>query len=193
MKLAIFSALAALAGTAAFAGGYQAPVVETTPAVVVETAAAEVDWTGFYAGLQYGQGNADASYAGYSADIGDFDAWGLHAGYLRDMGKYVLGGELDYNRLTGDGDGHADLWRLRGRVGADLGKFQPYLTLGVARYSDEDLSETGFTYGIGAEYLFTPRFSMGVEYSRNSFHDVADVDGLDLDADAVQLRASFRF
>ncbi|MDQ7775140.1 MAG: outer membrane beta-barrel protein [Paracoccus aminovorans] len=189
----ILSAVAALTGTAALAGGYQSPVVETAPVAVVETAPAEVDWTGFYAGLQGGQGNADVSFGSASADLGDFDAWGLHGGYQRDMGQYVLGGELDYNRLTGDGDGHADLWRLRGRVGADLGKFQPYVTLGVARYSDDELSETGFSYGIGAEYLLTPRFSMGAEYSRNSFSDVADRDGLDLDADAVQLRGSFRF
>ena len=195
MKLVALSVAASLATSAAFAGGYVAPVVDTTPVVApVVPVEAGTDWSGFYAGLQYGQGNAELS----DSDVdSDYDAYGLHAGYLFDFGKVIAGAELDYNKVDLDlDDGDADLWRLRGRVGYDMGRFQPYATLGAARISidDEagDISETGITYGLGAEYLVTEKFSVGAEYSRSDFSDVI-ADGIDLDTDLVQVRASYRF
>ena len=200
MKLVALSVAASLAASAAFAGGYVAPVVETAPVVEpVVPVEAGTDWTGFYAGLQYGKGNAELSDG---LGDSDYDGYGVHAGYLRDFGKLIAGAELDYNKADVDeGDGDADLWRLRGRVGYDMGKFQPYLTLGAARVSadfgDDDVSETGVTYGIGAEYLVSERFSVGAEYSRSDFSDFAEDEtggsGIDLDTDLVQVRASYRF
>jgi opacity protein-like surface antigen len=68
--------------------------------------------------------------------------------------------------------------------------------LGAARISTDDdagdISETGITYGLGAEYLVTEKFSVGAEYSRSDFSDVV-TDGIDLDTDLVQVRASYRF
>ncbi len=194
MKFAPVAIAAVLAAGAANAGGFVAPVVETAPApVVVAPVVADSNWTGFYAGLQYGQGDAKLEFDGESDSV-DFDAYGLHAGYNRDFGQFVLGGELDYNNLDLDEGGSADLWRLRGRAGYDAGRFMPYVSLGAARISgDDDLSETGVTYGIGADFKVTERFVVGAEYTRQDFKDVADVDNLDLDTDMVQLRASFRF
>lgn len=194
MKLVALTVAASLAATASFAGGYVAPVVEpvtVTPVVPVE---AGTDWTGFYAGLQYGQGNAELSD---SLGDSDFDGYGVHAGYLFDFGQVLAGAELDYNKADLDElDEDADLWRLRGRVGYDMGRFQPYATLGAAHISTDDeagdISETGITYGLGAEYLVTEKFSVGAEYSRSDFSDVI-VDGIDLDTDLVQVRASYRF
>ena len=195
MKLVALSVAASLAASASFAGGYVAPVVETAPVVApVVPVEAGTDWTGFYAGLQYGQGNAELS-----DDLGDsdYDGYGVHAGYLRDFGKLVAGAELDYNKADLDeADGDADLWRLRARAGYDMGKFQPYVTLGAAHVSTDedagDVSETGITYGLGAEYLVTEKFSVGAEYSRSDFSDVP-ADDIDLDTDLVQVRASYRF
>ncbi|MTH79486.1 outer membrane protein [Paracoccus aestuariivivens] len=196
MKLASYAIIAGLAATAANAGGYVPPVVETPVAPIVETVEpVAADWTGFYAGVQYGKGNAELSVPGASADE-DFDAYGLHAGYLRDFGQFVLGGEADYNRINLDESGDADLFRLRGRAGYDMGKFLPYATLGVAQLESDDLSETGITYGIGADYMINDKFTVGAEYSRNDFKDVAeDVvgSGADLDTDLFQVRASYRF
>lgn len=91
------------------------------------------DWTGFYAGAQYGKGSFELSGNGVSADE-DMDAYGLHGGYLRDFGKFVLGGELDYNKLDIDNvDDKGDLTRLRARAGYDMGRFMPYVTLGVGQ------------------------------------------------------------
>lgn len=192
MKSVFLSAIAVICANTAIAGGYQAPVVDVAPTVVNAAAPAGIDWTGFYAGLQYGRGDGDISYGSGSIALGDYDSYGLHAGYLADKGQYVLGGELDFNRIDADG-GRAEFWRLKGRLGADLGKFLPYVTMGVAHYSETGLSETGLVYGLGLEYLVAERFSIGAEYTRNSFSDVGDIDGLEFDADAVQLRASFRF
>lgn len=200
MKFVAFTVAASMSASASFAGGYVAPVVDTAPVIApVVPVEAGTDWAGFYAGLQYGQGNAELSDG---LGDSDYDAYGPHAGYLFDFGKVIAGAELDYNKADlDDVDGDADLWRLRGRVGYDMGRFQPYATLGAARISidDEagDISETGITYGIGAEYLVTERFSVGAEYSRSDFSDVAEdetgISGIDLDTDLVQVRASYRF
>lgn len=194
MKRSLLAAAFALSGGAAFAGGYVAPVVPAEPIVVTQPAAVPgVDWTGFYAGLQYGQGDLEGSYGGVSADAGDFDALGVHAGYNHDFGKYVLGAELDYNKVElDDVDGDGDLVRLKGRAGADLGRFMPYVTLGVAHLSADD-SETGFMYGLGADFMVTEKFTMGLEYANHKFDDVGGVDGLDAEADLLQIRASYRF
>lgn len=194
MKLAVYAAIAAAtAASGAQAGGYVAPVVEAPVAVTPAPQPVSVDWTGFYAGLQYGKGSAELSYAGASDDT-DVDGYGVHAGYLRDFGSYVLGGELDYNKIDPDeGDNDGDLYRLRARAGYDMGRFLPYVTLGAAHFKASDVSETGLTYGIGADFKVTDKFTVGAEYSRNDFSDVEDIDGLDLDTDLVQIRASYHF
>lgn len=207
MKTVLYAAAAAsLVAGASFAGGYVAPVEQPVVAAPV-VAAQDIDWTGFYAGLQYGTGDADADFIGLASGDDDFDALGVHVGYLHDMGQWIIGAELDYNKLDWDsGDDDTDLIRLRGRVGYDMGRFQPYVTLGIARASgdvrDEDLgdfdySETGFTYGIGAEYLIAERFSIGAEYTRTEFSDFMEdevgVGGIDVDANLFQVRASYRF
>ena len=199
MKLVMISSAAIFAAGTAFAGGYTPPVTEpaVTPIVSAPVAAPVADWTGFYAGLQYGQGNAEVSSDAGSADQ-DFDAYGVHGGYLHDMGRYVVGAELDYNKLNFDNDGgDADLTRLKGRAGMKFGNFLPYLTAGYAHVSTDedngDLSEGGVVYGIGADYLINDKFSVGAEYTRHNFSDVGDVDGLDLDANLVQVRAAYHF
>lgn len=193
MKLAFATLGASLFAVTAHAGGYVAPVVEPAPAPIVTPVVTNVsDWSGFYAGLQYGQGDADVSFDGESVSD-DFDAYGLHAGYNRDFGQFVLGGELDYNRIDLDDAGEGDLVRLRGRAGYDLGRFLPYVSLGAAHVETDDLSDTAFTYGIGADFKVTERVTVGAEYTRQDFDGVNDVSSFDVDSDMVQLRASFRF
>ncbi|MDB6181435.1 outer membrane protein [Paracoccus fistulariae] len=200
MKKLILASVAALTATGAYAGGYTAPV-EPTPVVVAPAVpeAPAYSWDGFYAGLQYGQGTAEFD-GGSDQDLGDSEAWGVHGGYTRGVGNWVLGGELDYNRTSlDDYDGDGDMFRLRGRAGYNMGQFQPYLTAGIAHLSTDadalDISETGWTYGVGVEYLVSQKVSVGLEYTRNDFSDVTSgANGdIDLDSDLVSLRASFRF
>ena len=198
MKLVFATVAASLVAGAAFAGGYSAPVANPEPIVVAPIVVEDTsDWTGFYAGAQYGKGNFKLSL-GDAEDENDMDAYGLHGGYLRDFGKFVLGGELDYNKLDIDNvDDKGDLTRLRAKAGYDMGRFMPYVTLGVAKLSIDsgayDISETDVTYGIGGDFKVTDKFTVGAEYSKQDFSDVDDVDGLDLDTDMVQVRAAYHF
>ena len=198
MKLVFATVAASLVAGTAFAGGYTAPVANPEPIVVAPVVVEDTsDWTGFYAGAQYGKGNFKLSL-GDAEDENDMDAYGLHGGYLRDFGKFVLGGELDYNKLDIDNvDDKGDLTRLRARAGYDMGRFMPYVTLGVAKLSMDgegyDISETDVTYGIGGDFKVTDAFTVGAEYSKQDFSDVDDIDGLDLDTDMVQVRAAYHF
>lgn len=198
MKLVFATVAASLVAGAAFAGGYSAPVANPEPIAIAPIVVEDTsDWTGFYAGAQYGKGNFKLSL-GDAEDENDMDAYGLHGGYLRDFGKFVLGGELDYNKLDIDNvDDKGDLTRLRAKAGYDMGRFMPYVTLGVAKLSIDtgayDISETDVTYGIGGDFKVTDKFTVGAEYSKQDFSDVDDVDGLDLDTDMVQVRAAYHF
>lgn len=193
MKLVVAALSTSLLASATFAGGLEAPVTEApVPAPMVY--ATGTDWSGFYAGLQYGTGDLSASAGGVSVDIADFDAYGAHAGYMWDLGTVVVGAELDYNNVSLDVDGaeDGDLLRLRGRVGADLGRFLPYASLGVARLSSDGESETGTVYGVGADFLVSDSFSVGAEYTKHDFDDLGGT-GISAEADLIQVRASFRF
>lgn len=189
MKITAYAAAISLMAGTAFAGGLADPVVE--PVIVEPVAPVAVsDWTGFYAGLQFGQG--EVSTAASEATL-DFDAYGLHAGYLYDFGQFVAGAEIDYNELDAGFETTADMLRLRGRLGYDLGRFLPYATLGAARMSSGDVAETGVTYGLGADFKVTERISLGAEYSWNQF-DIDIPDGeVEANYDFLQLRAAFRF
>lgn len=197
MKILSLAIFASVFSTGAYAGGYVAPEITVDPIV---PSASSADWTGFYAGLQYGVGDADLSFSGLSEGE-DIDAFGFHVGYMRDLGQFVVGGEFVYDRIGFDSDDDAagNLGRLQGRLGYDGGRFMPYVTLGIAALTDDsdDISESGFTYGVGAEFLVSEQFSLGAEYTRSSFSDVLEdetgISGLDLDADLIQVRASFRF
>lgn len=195
MKFAIAAVAGSLIAGSAVAGGYTAPVVEPTVApIVTSPVSTDVsDWTGFYAGVQYGKGTLKNKL-----NESDFAAYGLHAGYNHDLGNWVVGGELDYNKVDADKFADkGDLTRLRARAGYDLGKFMPYVTLGAAHLSQKttmgDISETAVTYGIGAEYKVTEQFTVGAEYTKQDFNDIANVKGRDVDSNMVQMRASYRF
>ena len=198
MKLVFATVAASLVAGTAFAGGYTAPVANPEPIVVAAVVVEDTsDWTGFYAGAQYGAGSFELSDDTTSVDE-DTKAYGLHGGYLHDFGQFVLGGELDYNKLDIDNvDDKGDLTRLRARAGYDMGRFMPYVTLGAAKLSLDsngyDISETDVTYGIGGDFKVTDAFTVGAEYSKQDFSDVDDIDGLDLDTDLVQLRAAYHF
>lgn len=80
MKLVLASVAASLVAGSALAGGYTAPVEQPPVVVPVVAPADPSDWTGFYAGAQYGTGSFELS--GDGTDLSpDMDAYGVHAGY----------------------------------------------------------------------------------------------------------------
>lgn len=210
MKNAILLAgLVAGSATAAAAGGFSATVVEAAPAAAPVSISA-TDWTGAYAGLQFGTAEAELGLPdGLPVSSVDIDGrhYGLHAGYLRDFGRFVGGAELSYSALDDfevagvEVDDFADVSGnlLRGKLlaGYDAGRVLPYAAVSLARASleveGEDGSETGVGFGIGAKFMVTPRFMAGIEWMRDKFEISAGGEDVDVDLDTISLSASYRF
>lgn len=150
------------------------------------------DWTGAYAGFSFGYADADGSGGAGGNDFG----FGPHIGYDYDFGNFVLGGELEYNRLNldlGQSEGSLDsLTRLKLRGGYDFGSALGYVVVGTARASTSGDSDTAAVYGIGVAYPLGERFVISGEALRQSFDDIPN-SGSNLDANVFNLRTTFRF
>ncbi|EPX78947.1 outer membrane protein [Litoreibacter arenae] len=193
------TAIAGLAATslagAAFAGNLDdAPVERPVYAPVPAPANTGGDWTGFYAGAQLGYGDADSSVPALN---GNDSLYGIHAGYDYDFGRFVLGGELDYDKADIDlGGGAASIdsvARAKIRAGYDMGRTLLYATGGAARADTSVGDESGPFLGLGAAYKVTESFTVGGEFLTHQFDDVGSVAGNDIDANTFTLRGSFRF
>lgn len=195
--LATVAALAAGAAPA-LAGGYTAPAagpVVTSPPPGVE---AGRDWTGVYGGAQLGYG--DAALEGPAAIKGDGAFGGVHAGYVQDFGRWILGGELAYSLgdISADGDlGRVDrMFLAKLKAGADMGNWLLYGTGGAGRYGlstgGTDQSGNGYFLGAGATWMMNDSWMLGTEILR---HWADDFDGTGIDGDMTTLGAqvSFRF
>lgn len=149
MKHVLAAAFVFSAGVAQ-AGG---PVVVADDPVVEAPAemASDFDWTGVYAGVSVVSGSFSDGFTDY-----DTSGYGLQAGYLRDFGKWVIGGELsyskgDYGDLAPASDWDATRLKLIGGYGA--GRLMPYAFVGATKYNVNQAtpySDTMANYGIGA-------------------------------------------
>lgn len=159
----------ALFAGAAVAGGLATPVETAAPVPVVPVPAARSsDWTGFYVGGQLGYADLE-----FSEDVDaqrDYRGalYGVHAGYMQQLGSLVVGAEFDYDLTTIEEEFDAfdgtftvevdSIMRLKARLGYDAGAFMPYLTGGVARAtisSDNpiepgEIEADGDFFGLGA-------------------------------------------
>ena len=179
-----YAVIALLAASPAYAGGMTAP----TAAPISKT---ETDWTGFYAGLHFGFGQAQIETAdNYYTQGATDDSYGIHAGYRHDFGANFLGAEISYSKFDGSDN---ELTRLTGQGGVDFGRFVPYLTVGVAQFTVGDLDDTGFVYGIGADYLVTDRVMVGAQITNHRFKDFGDIDGYRTDYQVGEFLVSYRF
>ncbi|ABA78873.1 outer membrane beta-barrel protein [Rhodobacter sphaeroides] len=200
MKRIVALALGGLLAAPAFAGGpvtvAPEPVVEPVPAPVVVAPVA--DWSGFYVGGQLGYGKVDTN-------IDDLDGngaiGGLHAGYRYDFGRAVVGAELAYDVTNIDLDGIPDseldnVTTLKLMAGGKMGKGLLYATAGGswadASIGGADVSDNGYVYGIGYDYMVNDRWSVGAELLRHTWDDFDD-SGVDVDATTLQAKVGFRF
>ncbi|MEO0905531.1 MAG: porin family protein, partial [Pseudomonadota bacterium] len=74
--------------------------------------------------------------------------------------------------------------------------FMPYVTAGVAQATttdDLDGETDGSFAGLGVSYLLSDAIILGGEVLQHQFEDTADIDGADVDATTLSLRASFKF
>ena len=211
-----------LAAGGAFAGTLDPVMADApvyTPAITPAPVAATGNWTGVYTGVQLGSGDIavenqidrdgdgdidgdDDTFAFGGVLDGDGALGGVHAGYLWDLGTFVVGGELDYDKADIDlglaGGGELDsVARAKLKMGYDAGQTLVYGILGGARadatVGGVDFSDTGYVVGAGVDYMVTPSFVVGGEVLYHDFGD--DFDGTDVSVDATtfQVRASFKF
>ena len=195
--------IAALIATAAltapaFAGG---PVVVAEEPAGVPAAepyvAPGLDGSGAYVGAQLGYGDVSSS-----DDTLDGDGWlgGVHAGYRWDLGSWVAGTELSYDTASidlGDDAGELDdVTALKLNVGREIGNSLVYGTLGAAHANatvgTDELSDSGFLYGLGFDYAVNERWTVGGEVLQHQFDDF-DGSGVDLDATTVKAKVALRF
>ncbi|AHD00717.1 outer membrane protein [Leisingera methylohalidivorans] len=191
-RFVAMTAIAAVMGSAAFAGNVSEPVVEPAPAPApVPVANYGGDWTGFYLGGQVGQLDADAS----NGATGDDTSYGIHGGYNHDFGRFVLGGELEYDATDvnlGGGATVDSVARAKVKAGYDFGKVLAYVTGGVAEADSSLGSETGEFYGAGIAYQVTDQWQIGGEVLEHEFDQFGN-SGVGADATSVSLRASYKF
>ena len=190
----------------AFAGGLTpAPADPAITPLVTMPRPATADRSGIYAGIQLGFATLEDDGADGSGADQSGAAIGVQAGYLRDLGVFVLGAELAYaaTTLAGDDGGGVDLstGRLLARAGYDAGALLPYVTGGFASgeldFGDGDTVDLdAVVYGMGVDLAITDRVALGAEYLR---HDIDRNDDNAAGAnnfpfvDTLSLRASYRF
>ncbi len=195
-KLMVLALSTSAMGSAAWAGNLTDSVVEAPVAQPVYTSPVDTggDWTGFYTGLQLGYADADSATGALD---GSDTSYGFHAGYDYDFGKFVVGGELDYDKTDislGGGAASIDsVARAKLRGGYDLGRTLVYGTAGYARADTSVGDEDGAFYGIGMAYQVTDRYQVGAELLEHKFDDVGGVAGNDIDATTFTVRGSLRF
>ena len=194
------AAISALLAAPAFAGNLQEPVVEPIIAAPVQVQPIS-DWTGFYVGGQLGYGEASGADEDVSGGLG-----GLHAGYLYDLGQWVIGGELDYDWADmSDTFGGAEvkvdeIARLKLIGGYDLGNGLLYATAGAFNANlnasvgslETNVDDNGWLAGIGYKHKFTENWVGGVEAL---YHKASDFDdsGEDLKIKTLTARISYKF
>lgn len=191
-RFLLCTAISASAATMSYAGGLGGVPEEPVIIDPVTTTAAPLggDWTGAYGGLSFGHLSAETD-----TDDDSEGVYGVYGGYDYDFGQFVLGGELDYqtgDSIELDGVEADDILRAKLRGGYDLGRTLVYGTVGAAQLGTDIGDDTGIVGGVGVEYKVTDNFSVGGEYLAHRFEDFDDT-GVDIDADTVSLRGSFRF
>jgi outer membrane immunogenic protein len=187
----VFAAVCGLA-MPAVAGGPVEVAMEPVP--MAAAPAPDFDWTGFYLGLSatsgsVSDGTIDVDTSGFAAQLG----------YLRDLGTFVVGGELQYSDADID-DVDTSITSSRAKLigGYDAGRFLPYVFVGL---SDIELSAGGASisdsttnYGLGGRFALGAegKFVAGLEYLVEDTDDF-DSTGFDLDHDEVSLRVDYKF
>ncbi len=188
-------ALGGLLAAPVLAGGYTGPVVEAPVVAPIIAVAPNGDWNGGYVGGQIGYGDASAG-----AIDGNGAFYGVRGGYDWDLGQWVVGAGLDWDKTDIDlgsaGDNLDSIARLKLRAGYDLGRTLVYATGGAAR-ADADLggvshSDNGWFAGVGADYALNDSWTIGGEVLHNQFDDF-DNTGIDIDATTAAVTVGFRF
>ncbi len=196
MKQMILAAAVLALGAPVWAGGMAQPVAEPVVAYPQTTIAPVADWTGPYVGLSLGYADLDGG-----DNIGAY-GWlgGVHAGYRWNMGRLVLGGELDYLGTNVDNSSGSieldSVTRLKLSAGGAMGSNLLYGLVGIAgakaTVGANDLSDTGWLAGVGMARAMNENWVLGGEAIYHRFNDF-DNQGVDVDVLTLEVRASMKF
>jgi opacity protein-like surface antigen len=192
------SIFAVLVAGPVVAGSLEAPAPEPVLTPVFEAPPASGEWDGFYVGAQLGFGDGDIAPAG--TDI-DGELYGLHAGYMADLGNWVAGGELDYDLAGLDvgtaGDEIDEVVRLKALAGYDLGATLLYGTVGAFNANLEtgagDVDDNGYLLGVGVKQKLTDNWVAGAELLYHAANDFGGAAGADVGLTTLSARVSFQF
>ncbi|NIZ08257.1 outer membrane protein [Pseudooceanicola sp. HF7] len=193
LRTKIIAATAATCALAApaFAGSMNpAPADPVVPAPVVPVYSTGADWTGGYVGLNMGYGDLSAGSASSDGLV-----YGIQGGYDHDFGNFVLGGELEYQGndiSSSNGLSLDNTMRAKLRAGYDAGPALIYGVVGAVNADSNVGSDTGYTVGLGAEYMVTDTVSVGAEYLYDDISDFND-SGTDYTGNTVTARVNYRF
>lgn len=180
----------------AFAGGYNAPVVEApvaAPVVAPIAASPDGDWTGAYVAGQLGWGHS--KFGGASDNTG---VYGICGGYDYDFGKFVLGGSVDWNKVDANlgTDKLKDISRLGLRAGYDMGRTLVYVAGGAARANvgtpTGNVHDNGYYAGLGMDYAINDKWTVGGEVLQNHFSNFGG-SGSSLNSTTAAVNVGFRF
>ncbi|MFN3208386.1 MAG: outer membrane protein [Roseovarius sp.] len=193
----IIAAALALGAAPALAGNTTPPLEDTTVAAPVAPAPAPVNvgpnWTGFYGGAQLGYGDVDTNVSGGDDGV----IGGLTAGYDYDLGRFVVGGGLDYDwadiGVANNAATLENVFRAKLRGGYKLGNGLLYATGGYAQADTDNFgSDDGYFIGGGYEHMITQNFSMGGELLYHEFDNYSGT-ATDVEATTLQVRGTYRF
>ncbi|MHA1128062.1 MAG: outer membrane protein [Alphaproteobacteria bacterium] len=200
MKLSIATSAILLAASTAFAGSMDT------------SAGAESSWAGTYAGGQFAFGSGANDYYGdgtgsSSIYVLEGTAYGVFAGYRKDMGSYLVGGEVsilagpDLFETGYEGSYYYEgLIDLKVTVGYEIGSTLVHASAGyaVSVFTGSGDSNTlgGLLVGAGVDVAVSDRTFVGVEYvyreMRNDNFWAVD-DGVNGMVGTAQVRAGYRF
>ena len=150
----------------------------------------DTDWSGAYAGVSVGAGGFDFANGLVTDDYANF---GVHAGYLHDMGNVVVGGEIQHTQseldtLAVDMESN----RLKGILGYDAGAFMAYGVAGVADADINGTSDTMLVLGAGGSYAINDRFRVGAELIVEQ-NDDFNGSGIAVENQEIGLRMDYSF
>lgn len=196
LSLAAFMAL----GGIAYGGGDITPIEEVPTPVIVDESA-------FYLGLGLGQGYVNDSQTDeeMKATTLMLQAGYQYNRYIALEGRYTFGMSMDYAPgLTGnaaaDYDGDFSSWGLYLKPMYPIGDFSIYALLGYGGVQLSDLEqgdayESGFQWGVGAQYAVTENVLIFADYVKlyddTGFDYRAQLE--DVDSDTWTVGVSYKF
>ncbi len=166
----------------------------TAAAMIIGSPALAQSWDGPYGGLQLGYISSET--VGATSSEGESALGGVHVGYDVDLGTYVIGGEVDYDRADLELDGGAgsidSMTRLKVRAGGGIGDALVYGTFGIARAETSFGDDNGYLFGAGVSQQLGNGVRLGGEVLYHEFDNI-DGSGVDAEATTFSFRASLSF